>query len=157
MQRLTLDGLEGVWRSSSIRYNTTDEQQLYDDGLADAAFDFGLPIRVDQAAAGDVLASVRYGARTVQRCTYDADPVSHIDSNDDVRWQQLGGNALLLRAVGLRPFTDVVWTTVAQSDPRWGRAFRPHVLDVISATLSAVGRGYTSSTAPIPPSSPSTI
>lgn len=41
----------------------------YDKGLADAALQHGFPIRVDQESAGDVLASVQYGARTVARLT----------------------------------------------------------------------------------------
>jgi hypothetical protein len=113
--------------------------------LADAALAHGLPIRVDQERPGDLLASVQYGARTVARCTYDANPSSEMPpkSKDRPYWLQLGGNALFLRSLAVRPFTDVLWTTVAQYDPRWGHAFRPHVVhDTLSATLTTGPIGF---------------
>jgi hypothetical protein len=141
---LTLDGLDEVWLSDKSRYTTTHEQALYDAGLADAALAHGLPIRVDQEAPNDLLASVQYGARTVARCTYDANPVPNDGACEQTRFQQLGENSLFLRAVGVRPFTDDIWTTSPQGDPRWGpTAYRCSYVHVtIAASLSAGAVGF---------------
>ena len=50
-----------------------------------------------------------------------------------------------MRAIGVRPFTDVLWTTSIQSDdPRWGiGARRPTVVhDLIVATVTAGPIGF---------------
>jgi hypothetical protein len=130
MSALTLDGVGGVWYSDPSRFNNTEAQQQYDEGLSDAALDHKIPFRVDQELPSDILASVQYGARTVARCTYDANPCPGTGATGpyaprpgpctpDSRWTELAGAALLLAPVGLRPFTDVIWTTSVQSaDPR---------------------------------------
>lgn len=157
---LTLDGLPDIfyssWSDSSTRYTDVSEQATYDRGLADAALAHKLPIRVDSEIPSDVLASVEYGARTVARCTGDATPCAGKDPTGpwapspkpcraDDRWRQLAGSALLYRAMGLRPFTDVLWTTSVQTgDPRWGAgAKRPTpVHDLVVATLTAGPVGF---------------
>ena len=121
---LTLDGLQDVWLSDDARFTAVAAQETYDKGLADSALEHLVPIRVDQQMPSDVLASVQYGARTVGRCTGDADPTA---GSEEIRYQQLGANALLLRAMGVRPMVDVLWTTEAQSDPRWTKPCRPNV------------------------------
>ena len=145
-----------VYYSDVSRYNNTASQQLYDKGLSDAALAHKLPFRVDQESPSDILASVLYGSRTVARCTYDANPCPGKGATGpwaprpgpcvpDSRWSQLVGAALLLAPLGVRPFTDVMWTTATQSDdPRWGvGATRPTVLhDLIVATLSAGPIGF---------------
>ena len=124
---LTLDGVGGVWYSDPSRYNNTEAQQQYDQGLSDAALVHKIPFRVDQELPSDILASVQYGARTVGRCTYDANPCPGEGATGpwaprpgpcvpDSRWTELAGAALLLAPVGMRPFTDVIWTTSVQSD-----------------------------------------
>lgn len=153
---LTLDGLAGVYYSDPPRYTSVDAQEQYDRGLSDAALAHKLPIRIDQQSPSDILASVLYGARTVGRCTYDANPCPGRGATGpwaprpgpcyrDSRWSQLVGAAVLLRAVGMRPFTDVIWTTSIQSaDPRWGvGARRPTVVhDLLVATLSTGPVGF---------------
>jgi hypothetical protein len=145
-----------VYYSDVSRYNNTASQQLYDKGLSDAALAHKLPFRVDQESPSDILASVLYGSRTVARCTYDANPCPGKGATGpwaprpgpcvpDSRWSELAGAALLLAPLGVRPFTDVLWTTATQSDdPRWGvGATRPTVLhDLIVATLSAGPIGF---------------
>ena len=64
------------------------KQLRYDGGLADAALELGLPIRIDRAFPGDVLASARYGARTVHRCTTDQDPSSSIQDGLETELSQ---------------------------------------------------------------------
>ena len=111
---LTLDGLAGVYYSSADRYTTVDHQTLYDKGLSDAALAHKLPIRIDQESPSDILATVQYGARTVGRCTYDANPCGganatgpwaphgHRPCTRDSRWSELAGASFLLRAVNMR-------------------------------------------------------
>ena len=153
---LTLDGLAGVYYSDPSRYSTVNSQAQYDKGLSDAALAHKLPIRIDQQSPSDMLASVQYGARTVARCTNDASPCSGVNASGpwaprpgpcrkDSRWTQLAGASVLLRAIGVRPFTDVLWTTSIQSDdPRWGiGARRPTVVhDLIVATVTAGPIGF---------------
>ena len=118
------------------------EQQMYDEGLAHAAFELGLPIRIDRAFPSDILASTQYGARTVHRCTTDQDPWTAIQAG---LYRDLGGNALLVRAMGARPMVDVLWTVSNQTDPRWGTkgVCKPNVLhDIISAVLSTGPVGF---------------
>lgn len=153
---LTIDGLAGVYYSHPSRYTSVDGQSMYDSGLANAALKHNLSIRIDQQSPSDVLASVQYGARTVARCTADANPCPGKNATGpwaprpgpcyrDTRWTELAGAALFLRSVGLRPFTDVIWTTPIQStDPRWGiGAQRPTVVhDLIVATLTTGPVGF---------------
>lgn len=125
---LTLDGVQGVFYSDESRYNNTASQTEFDAGLSDATLAHKIPLRVDQQTPSDILGSVAYGSRTVARCTGDANPctVGRPCSNHQ-RWVQLAGAVLLLTSVGLRPFTDNLWTSSVQSgDPRWGiHATRP--------------------------------
>ena len=142
---MTLDGVQDIFYSDPSRYRDVTTQELYDRGLSDAAFARALPFRVDQQLPSDILASVQAGARTVARCTGDADPCrSPAGCSNRGRWRQLGGAALLLRAMGVRPFTDVLWTESRQADPRWGpNALRPTPLhDLVVATLTAGPVGF---------------
>ena len=61
LSALTLDGVQDIWYSNLTRLAVVGEQDLYDKGLADAALQFKLPIRIDQELPGDILASVQYG------------------------------------------------------------------------------------------------
>eukprot|EP01052_Picozoa_sp_SAG31_P041355 SAG31_NODE_6249_length_2103_cov_0.889721_1_plen_242_part_00 len=115
---LTLDGVNDIFLSDPSRYNNTWAQAAYDKGLADAALSHGLPIRIDQQLPSDILASVLYGARTVARCTGDANPCGGQDPSGPYathgwphcsvpsRYSQLAGVALLLAPLHVRPFTD---------------------------------------------------
>ena len=123
---LTLDGVNDVFFSDVSRYNNTWAQTAYDKSLADAALAHGLPIRIDQQLPSDILASVLYGARTVARCTGDANPCGGKDPSGPYasrgwpacstpsRYSQLAGVALLLAPLHVRPFTDDIWTIETQ-------------------------------------------
>ena len=143
LRALVWDGLDSVWLSDDARVDNTDEQAAADRAFADAALARGLPIRMDTAAAGDLLASVARGAHTVSRCTADAVPHAWFEAN---RWVQLGDNSLLLAALGLRPMVDVLWTNATQAaDPRWadGGSSRPNMAhDAITAVLSTGPVGF---------------
>ena len=112
LSALTLDGVNGVWYSDLSRWNNTISQQQYDKGLSDAALSHKLPFRVDQEFPSDILASTQYGARTVARCTSDANPCPGKGPTGpwaprpgpclpDPRWTELVGAALLLAPVGM--------------------------------------------------------
>ena len=145
-----------VFFSDPSRLNTTWAQTAYDKGLADAALAHNLPIRIDQQLPSDILASVLYGARTVARCTSDANPCGGEDPSGPYatrgwphcsapsRYAQLAGVALLLAPLHVRPFTDDIWTIETQGDPRTGAgARRPTVVhDLIVSTLSAGPVGF---------------
>ena len=153
---LTLDGVNDVFFSDVSRYNNTWAQTAYDKGLADAALAHALPIRIDQQLPSDILASVLYGARTVARCTSDANPCGGKDPSGPYathgwphcsvpsRYIELAGVALLLAPLHVRPFTDDLWTIETQGDPRTGAgARRPTVVhDLIVSTLSAGPVGF---------------
>ena len=142
LRALVWDGLDSVWLSDDARVNGTDEQAAADQAFADAALARGLPIRMDTAAPGDLLASVARGAHTVSRCTADANPHPWFETT---RWVQLGDNSLLLAALGLRPMVDVLWTNATQTaDPRWATgSSRPNMAhDAITAVLSTGPVGF---------------
>ena len=148
--------VDRVFFSDPSRLNTTWAQTAYDKGLADAALAHNLPIRIDQQLPSDILASVLYGARTVARCTGDANPCGGEDPSGPYasrgwphcsvssRYAQLAGVALLLAPLHVRPFTDDIWTIETQGDPRTGAgARRPTVVhDLIISTLSAGPVGF---------------
>lgn len=104
----------------------------------------------------DILASVLYGARTVARCTSDANPCGGKDPSGPwatrgwpycsipARYAQLAGAAVLLAPLHVRPFADSIWTTETQGNPRTGsNARRPTVVhDLIVSTLSAGPVGF---------------
>eukprot|EP00912_Choanoflagellata_sp_UC4_P000323 UC4_evm4s197 len=139
---LTLDGVDKVYQSSPDRYQSVTYQHVYDKGLANAALLHKLPIRTDQESPGDIMASVQFGARTVSRCTHDADPEKG-PNGGDTRWLQLAGNTLFLWSLGVRAFTDVLWTTSPQIDPRWGKGYRPSLVhETISSVLTTGPVGF---------------
>ena len=74
LRSLVWDGLDAIWLSSDARVTDVTEQRLWHAGFADAALEYGLPIRVDMSQPADTLASVLYGAHTVGRCMPDATP-----------------------------------------------------------------------------------
>lgn len=138
---MTLDNVQDVWWSSPRRLTDVYEQEMYDQGLSKAALAFDVPIRVDQQMVGDVLGSVQYGARTVARCTGDSDPTGGSEAS---RWKQLASNSLLMRAVGVRPMVDVLWTEPDERDPRWSsNVCRSNVqYDLITAVLTTGPVGF---------------
>jgi len=130
LRALVWDGLDVVWFSSVARMNNTATQGAWHEGFAKAALEFGLPMRVDMSVPSDTLASVLYGAHTVGRCMPDSGP-----SNQGT-WQDIGGNAVFLTAVDVRPMMDQLWTTSLQAGSPYGQP-RPNLAhDLIIAALS---------------------
>ena len=141
MRAIVWDGLDFTWLSADARLADPLEQSIADAGLADAALVAGLTIRMDLAAPSDVLASVQRGAVTAQRVTGDANPTSHSEGRN---WVELGDNALLTAALGVRPMADVLWTQPTQpDDPRWRGGRRRNLRhDVALAVLTSGPVGF---------------
>ena len=94
LRSLVWDGLDEVWTSSEARVTSVSAQTAWHKGFADAALEFGLPMRVDMSGPADTLASVLYGAHVVGRCMPDATP------SDQSAWSEIAGNSLFLSSLG---------------------------------------------------------
>jgi hypothetical protein len=130
LRSLVWDGLDVVWLSSDARVTDVHEQALWHAGFADAALEYGLPMRVDMSQPSDTIGSVLHGAHTVGRCMPDAVP------SDQSAWNQIAGNSLMLATVGVRPMMDVLWTMSHQPGNPY-KMDRPNVEhDAIFTTLS---------------------
>lgn len=141
LRALVWDGLDYTWFSSDVRLDTPGEQRRADSGLADAAAQLGLPMRVDTSVPSDALGSVEYPAYVAQRVTGDANPHDYFEAHN---WLEYAQAAVLPTAVGVRPMLDVLWTTPSQpADPRWRGCTRKNIRhDLILAVLSTGPVGF---------------
>lgn len=129
------------WQFLSFAHFLTSvsEYDRYYQGMSDAAYERELPVQLCMDLPAMVLASVDWDAVTNARLAGDGFP------QNPSRWD-IQQTSLLLAALDVAPFLDVVWTTSCQ--PGWDNPYGRTVCEanvdllVAVATLSAGPVGF---------------